>query len=82
MDGGVAAVLAAIVTAIGAIIIAIMQFRSMREENRTDHGIVAARLDHVIDIVSGTSTKLTSHLDWHLTKESAHGQTVKANKEL
>ena len=69
MDGGLATVLAAAVATFGAIIVAIMQLKGFRTENREDHAMVQKRLDTVIDMVGKQGAKLTGHLDWHLTKE-------------
>ena len=77
MDAGLATVLAAAVATFGAIVIALMQLRGFREENRADHAVVQKRLDTVIDMVGKHGAKLTSHLDWHLTKEPSKDHTVK-----
>ena len=77
MDAGLATVLAAAVATFGAIIIAIIQLKGFRDENRADHAVVQKRLDTVIDMVGKQGAKLTSHLDWHLTKEPSKDQTVK-----
>ena len=69
MDAGLATVLAAAVATFGAIIIAIMQLKGFRDENRADHAVVQKRLDNLIDMVGKQGAKLTSHLDWHLSKE-------------
>ena len=71
MDGGLATVLAAAVATLGAIIIAIMQLKGFRDENRADHAIVQKRLDTVIDMVAKQGARMTSHLDWHLDKKPA-----------
>ena len=71
MDGGLATVLAAAVATFGAIIVAIMQLKGFRTENREDHAMVQKRLDTVIDMVGKQGAKLTSHLDWHLDKKPA-----------
>jgi len=77
MDAGLATVLAAAVATFGAIIIAIMQLKGFRDENRADHAVVQKRLDNLIDMVGKQGAKLTSHLDWHLTKEPSKDHTVK-----
>jgi len=69
MDAGLAVVLAAVVAALGGIIVAIIQMKNLAKENRSDHALVQKRLDTVIDMVGKQGAKLTSHLDWHLTKE-------------
>jgi high-affinity Fe2+/Pb2+ permease len=77
MDAGYATVLAAAVASFGGIIIAIMQLKGFRDENRADHAVVQKRLDNLIDMVGKQGARLTSHLDWHLTKEPSKDQKVK-----
>ena len=77
MDAGLATVLAAAVATFGGIVVALMQLKGFREENKADHAIVQKRLDTVIDMVGKQGAKLTSHLDWHLTKEPSKDHTVK-----
>ena len=77
MDAGYATVLAAAVASFGAIVVAIMQLKGFREENRADHAVVQKRLDNLIDMVGKQGARLTSHLDWHLTKEPSKDQKVK-----
>ena len=75
MDAGLATVLAAAVATFGAIIVALMQIKGFRDENRADHAVVQKRLDTVIDMVGKQGAKLTGHLDWHLTKEPSESLT-------
>jgi hypothetical protein len=75
MDAGLAAVFAAVVAALGGIIVAIIQMKNLATENRTDHAIVQKRLDNLIDMVGKQGAKLTSHLDWHVTKEPSGSLT-------
>jgi hypothetical protein len=75
MDAGLAAVFAAVVAALGGIIVAIIQMKNLAKENRTDHAIVQKRLDNLIDMVGKQGAKLTSHLDWHVTKEPSGSLT-------
>ena len=77
MDAGYATVLAAAVATLGGIIIAIMQLKGFRDENRADHAVVQKRLDNLIDMVGKQGARLTSHLDWHVTKEPSKDQKVK-----
>ncbi|NBW18479.1 MAG: hypothetical protein EBR82_61955 [Caulobacteraceae bacterium] len=77
MDAGYATVLAAAVATLGGIIIALMQLKGFRDENRADHAVVQKRLDNLIDMVGKQGARLTSHLDWHLTKEPSKDQKVK-----
>jgi len=80
MDGGLAAVFAAVVASLGGIFVALIQMRQLRDENREDHATVTARLDRVVDIVTDTSTKLTSHLNWHITKTTEEIPRVKLSQ--
>ena len=50
MDAGLAVVFAAVVAALGGIVVAIIQMRNLANENRTDHAIVQKRLDTVLRI--------------------------------
>ena len=75
MDAGLAAVFAAVVAALGGIIVAIIQMKNLATENRNDHAIVQKRLDNLIDMVAKQGAKLTSHLDWHITKEPSGSLT-------
>jgi hypothetical protein len=77
MDAGYATVLAAAVATLGGIVIALMQLKGFREENRADHAVVQKRLDNLIDMVGKQGARLTSHLDWHVTKEPSKDQKVK-----
>ena len=77
MDAGLATVLAAAVATFGGMIVAIMQLRGFRQENREDHAVVQKRLDNLIDMVGKQGAKLTSHLDWHVTKEPSKDPKVK-----
>ncbi len=77
MDAGLATVLAAAVATFGGIMIAVMQLRGLREENRSDHALVQKRLDNLIDMVAKQGAKLTGHLDWHAIKEPRKDPKVK-----
>ena len=77
MDAGYATVLAAAVASFGGIIIALVQLKGFRDENRADHAVVQKRLDNLIDMVGKQGARLTSHLDWHVTKEPSKDQKVK-----
>ena len=71
MDAGLATVLAAAVATLGAILVAIVQLKGFRQENKDDHAMVQKRLDTVIDMVGKQGARMTSHLDWHLDKKPA-----------
>ena len=70
MDNGLAMVLVAVVTAIGGVIVALIQ--GLRRENRDDHAVVQERLSLLSTIAMRTENKvdtvkdeLADHLDWH-----------------
>jgi hypothetical protein len=77
MDIGLATVFAAAIATLGGIVVTIMQLKQVRDENRADHQVVQKRLDNLIDMVGKQGAKLTSHLDWHLTKEPSKDLKVK-----
>ena len=77
MDAGLATVLAAAVATLGGIVVAIMHLKGFRDENRADHAVVQKRLDNLIDMVGKQGARLTSHLDWHVTKEPSKDPKVK-----
>ena len=77
MDAGLATVLAAAVATFGGIVVALMQLKGLRDENKADHAIVQKRLDNLIDMVGKQGARLTSHLDWHVTTEPSKDQKVK-----
>ena len=76
MDAGLATVIAAAVATLGAILVAIVQLKGFRQENKEDHAMVQKRLDTVIDMVGKQGAKLTSHLDWHVVKEPSKDRKV------
>ena len=71
MDAGLATVIAASVATLGAILVAIVQLKGFRQENKDDHAMVQKRLDTVIDMVGKQGARMTAHLDWHLDKKQA-----------
>lgn len=85
MDGGWALVLAAVVTAVGGIIVAVLQ--QFKKENHTDHQIVVGLLQvlrksqiRVEDKVDRVDERLTSHLDSHASEGILdNGRTVHQN---
>lgn len=69
VDGGIATVVAALITVIGGGIgYAIKEFRGMREENRADHGKVMETLGAVKESVDTVAERLDDHIEWHLKK--------------
>lgn len=77
LDQGWALVIAAIVAAVGTIIVTMIQ--QFRRENRRDHGAVMDALDRVSTTVQRVEGKVDSHLEWHI-KETGNGRTVRRNK--
>jgi len=77
LDQGWALVIAAIVAAVGTIIVTVIQ--QFRRENRRDHGAVMDALDRVSTTVQRVEGKVDSHLEWHI-KETGNGRTVRRNK--
>ena len=69
MDPALASIIVAIIGAVSSLIgLAIKEFRSMRRENRADHGAVMLKLNKVQKSVEKVSDRLDDHIDWHLTK--------------
>lgn len=77
LDQGWALVIAAVVAAVGTIIVTVIQ--QFRKENRRDHGAVMDALDRVSTTVQRVEGKVDSHLEWHI-KETGNGRTVRRNK--
>jgi len=73
MDGNWALVVAAVVTAVGGILVAVLQ--QFKKENHTDHQVVIGLL-HVLrrsqqrveDKVERVDERLTNHLESHLSE--------------
>jgi hypothetical protein len=59
-------VYAALVTSIGAILVALVQ--KFRKENKQDHGAVTAMITLLHSDVKHIDEKLDNHIDWHLEK--------------
>ena len=77
MDAGIAAVLGAVVAAVGGIIVAIID--KFRKENHADHAKVMDVLDRVSTTVDRVEGKVDRHIEWHATGGS-NGRTVQRNK--
>ena len=78
MDAGIAAVLGAVVAAVGGIIVALID--KFRKENRKDHGAVMDALERVSNTVDRVEGKVDSHITWHLTGGTGNGRTIRRNK--
>jgi len=70
-------VLAAIVGAVGAIIVAVIN--QFRKENRQDHAKVVDVLERVSTTVDRVEGKVDRHIEWHATGGS-NGRTVQRDK--
>jgi len=82
MDASVAAIIVALITTVGGIIVGFMQsFKkealSARVENRTDHAVVQAQLRMLHKSVDRVGDRLETHIDGH--REGGYGQTAGAN---
>lgn len=82
MDNSFAMIIVAVITAVGAIIVAVIQ--NLRKENRQDHNIVQNQLKHLYGVATRTETKvdkvkdeLVSHLSWH--QGGIHGESEERN---
>ena len=78
MDAGIAAVLGAVIAAVGGIIVAIID--KFRKENRRDHGAVMDALDLVSNTVERVEGKVDSHIEWHLTGGTTNGRVPRRSK--
>lgn len=74
VDANWAIVVAAVVTAVGGIVVAVIQ--QFRRENREDHGRVQASLYLISNTMKRVEGKVDSHLDWHI-KEANNGRPIR-----
>ena len=77
MDTGTAAVLVGVITTIGGIIVAVIQLRGLRIENKQDHAVVQGQLATILNSVFRVDSKVdtvTDRLDTHI-KEHHEGVT-------
>ena len=73
MDAGTAAVLVGVITTIGGIIVAVIQLRGMRQENKTDHAVVQHQLTNILNGLFRVDSKVdgvTDRLDKHIQEHS------------
>jgi len=70
-------VLAAIVGAVGAIIVAVIN--QFRKENRKDHAKVVDVLERVSNTVDRVEGKVDRHIEWHATGGN-NGRTVQRDQ--
>lgn len=72
MDMGIAAVIVAVLTTIGGVLVALIQ--SSRKENKEDHALVVEQLRTVYKAIVKVDEKVDKHLAWHIeTKEGNNG---------
>lgn len=67
MDSAVAAIIVALITTVGTVMVAL--FNSLRKENREDHNVVRDKLQELKDDVKHIDDKLDDHISWHLDKK-------------
>ena len=84
MDSALAAVVVAVITTIGAIIVGLMQtFKKEAREavrnNNEDHAIVQQQLGMIFKSVSRVDDKLEKHITQH--DEGDNGQTFRRDRE-
>lgn len=77
MDTGTAAVLGALITAIGGVLVAMIN--KFRKENHEDHGRVRDALERVSATIERVEGKVDSHINWHATGGS-NGRVIRRNK--
>lgn len=75
MDQGVAAIIVASITALGGIIVGMMQLfrkesRAAAEENRKDHAVVQSQLHMIYRTVTRVDDKIEKHLEQHREGEN------------
>jgi hypothetical protein len=73
MDAGVAAVLVGVITAIGGIVVAVIQLTGLRNENKADHAVVQGQLATILNSVFRVHSKVdgvTDRLDKHIQEHS------------
>lgn len=69
MDTGFATIIAALIAVVASGVgYAIKEFRTMRKENREDHGAVMETLGSVKESVEHVAERLDDHIEWHLKK--------------
>ena len=63
MDGGWAIVVAAVVTAVGGVLVALIQ--QFRKENRQDHDLVVNQIRVLYHLMRKVDDRVERHLTWH-----------------
>jgi hypothetical protein len=69
MDPALASIIVASIGAISGLIrLAIKEFRSLKNKNDDDHGVVMLKLNKVQVSIDKVGDRLDDHIDWHLKK--------------
>lgn len=80
MDAGLATVAAAIIAAVGAVLVVVIpSIKSFRQENREDHAKVMDVLEKVSNTVVRVEGKVDRHIEWHATGGN-NGRTVQRDQ--
>jgi hypothetical protein len=70
MDPAIASIIVALIGAISGLLgLSIKEFRSMKNKNEVDHGVVMLKLNKVQSSVDRVGERLDDHIDWHLEKK-------------
>jgi len=73
METGWSALAVAMITALGGVIVALIQ--RGRRENKDDHAVVLGALRHAVDVIHRVDDKLDQHIDDH--EEGRYGGSTK-----
>lgn len=73
MDTGWSALAVAMITALGGVIVALIQ--RGRRENKDDHAVVLGALRHAVNVIHRVDDKLDKHIDDHA--EGRYGGSTK-----
>jgi hypothetical protein len=69
MDPALASIIVALIGAVSGLIgLAIKEFRSLKNKNDADHGVVMLKLNKVQGSIDKVGDRLDDHIDWHLKK--------------
>jgi hypothetical protein len=66
MDPAIASIVVAIIGLFGSVaVVAIKEFKDMKNKNSADHGAVMLKLNKVQDTVEKVGDRLNKHIDTH-----------------
>jgi hypothetical protein len=71
-------IIVALVT--GAFSVLVVLIQMSRQENKTDHGLVATALKQVSNEVQTVGKKVDRHINWH-AEGNTHGRTIRPDQE-